>query len=41
MTRVKSIVMKISWSIVVKNDTETSDDEGMDHCDDKVLGALG
>ena len=28
--------MKISWGIVVKIVTETVDDEGMDHCDDKV-----
>ena len=27
--------MKCSWSIVVTNVTETVDDEGMDHCDDK------
>ena len=27
--------MKCSWSIVVTKVTETDDDEGMDHCDDK------
>ena len=32
--------MKISWSIEVKKDTETVDDEGMDHCDDKGHEAL-
>ena len=29
--------MKSSWSIVVKNVTETVDDEGMDHCDNKGM----
>ena len=33
-------MMKISWSLEVKKVTETLDDEGMDHCDDKGHEAL-
>ena len=32
--------MNCSWSIVVKNVTETVNEEGMDHCDDKGHEAL-
>ena len=32
--------MKISWSIDIKKVTETVDDEGMEHCDDKGHEAL-
>ena len=40
MTRVKEHCVEKFMDIVVKMVTETVDDEGMEHCDDKVHEAL-